>query len=91
MARLHLPLRPQGPHRSPRTSLDALETEPLSAELFTIGEVGVACLLGYLEFRWPERDWRTGRPSLVAWWAATAARPSLVKTAHRLPAIDPRP
>ncbi|WP_437730087.1 glutathione S-transferase family protein [Sorangium sp. So ce1335] len=72
-------------------SLDALETEPLSTELFTIGEIGVACLLGYLDFRWPERNWRIGRPTLAAWWTATAARASLIDTAHRLPTIEPRP
>ncbi|WP_437815168.1 glutathione S-transferase family protein [Sorangium sp. So ce1078] len=77
--------------RAIAASLDALEAEPLSREAFTIAEVGVACLLGYLDFRWPERAWRAGRPALADWWTAMAERPSLVETAHRLPTVDPRP
>ncbi|UQA62780.1 glutathione S-transferase family protein [Polyangium aurulentum] len=68
-------------------SLDALETEALSTEVFTIAEVGVACLLGYLDFRWPERAFLAGRPGLSDWWTAVADRPSIIETAHRLPAV----
>ncbi len=72
-------------------SLDALETESLSKDVFTMAEVGVACLLGYLDFRWPERDFRAGRPALSDWWTAMADRPSIVATAHRLPTVAPLP
>ena len=72
-------------------SLDALETEPLSREVFTMAEVGAACLLGYLDFRWPEREWRAGHPALSDWWAAVANRRSIIETAHRMSTLDPRP
>ncbi|WP_437720476.1 glutathione S-transferase family protein [Sorangium sp. So ce861] len=84
------PMTPRFEHAI-AASLDALETEPLSTGAFTMAEVGAACLLGYLDFRWPERDWRPGRPALSAFWAAVASRPSIVETAHRLPAAAPRP
>ncbi|MDI1483284.1 glutathione S-transferase N-terminal domain-containing protein [Polyangium sp. y55x31] len=72
-------------------SLDALETEPLSTEAFSMAEVGAACLLGYLDFRWPERDWHAGRPVLSDWWAAVENRPSIAQTAHHLSTTAPRP
>ena len=48
----------------------------------TIGEISVAALLGYLEFRWPERNWRIGRPRLADWFDAFRMRPSMQTTAH---------
>ncbi len=35
-----------------------------------MGQVALACGLGYLDFRMADRDWRKGRPALAA-WAAT--------------------
>jgi glutathione S-transferase len=61
--------------------LDGLEQESLQAEP-EIGEIAVAALLGYLDFRWPERHWRDGRPRLSAWMDGMAARPSLIATRH---------
>jgi glutathione S-transferase len=66
-------------------SLDHLERQGLEGPLTTIGEVSAAALLGYLDFRWPERDWRTGRSRLAAWFAEVEQRPSMIETRHRLP------
>lgn len=45
-----------------------------------MGQVSVACALGYLDFRHAERNWRSGRPALAAWWERFAARPALQAT-----------
>jgi glutathione S-transferase len=63
-------------------TLDALEegwTARLDAPL-DMGQVALACALGYLDFRHGARGWREGRPRLAAWEARVAARPSLVAT-----------
>ncbi len=63
--------------------LDALEARWMShlAGPLDMGQVAVACLLGYLDLRHGARDWRQGRPALAAWAARTAKRPSLRDTA----------
>lgn len=61
--------------------LDALEDEAAAlAGLSTIGEIAIACALGYLDFRKPVDDWRAGRPRLAAWYAEVARRPSMAAT-----------
>ena len=63
-------------------ALDILEerwTAALAGPL-DIGQIAVACALGYLDFRHDARGWRTGRPALAAWEARFAARPSMVAT-----------
>ncbi len=49
-------------------SLNALERAHF-AEVPTIGEISVACALGYIDFRLPQLDWRGPRPKLAAWYA----------------------
>jgi len=66
-------------------SLDHLESVELRSSP-TIGEVSAGALLGYLDFRWPDREWRTNRPSLTAWFDDFARRASMAQTAHRFPA-----
>lgn len=63
-------------------SLDALEARWMGhlAGPFCIGQVAVAAALGYLDFRFADRDWRSGRPALAAWAARTAERPSVRAT-----------
>jgi glutathione S-transferase len=54
--------------------LDALEAHlPHLSPMPTIGSIGVACTLGYLDFRFGE-TWRNGRPKLAAWLIDFAAR-----------------
>jgi glutathione S-transferase len=65
-------------------ALDALEREAASGALEgppNIGHLTVGCALGYLDLRYPEDAWRTGRPALAAWYAAFAERPSMKRTA----------
>jgi glutathione S-transferase len=45
-----------------------------------MGQIAVAVVLGYCDFRLPNRDWRTGHPRLAAWEAAFARRPSMLAT-----------
>ncbi len=73
-------------HRKATATLDHLDTlaPELVATPFTIGHVSIGCALGLLDFRWPELDWRTGRPALTAWGAELAQRPSLQATTPTL-------
>jgi glutathione S-transferase len=64
-----------------RRTLDLLETRAGGlTQAETIGDIAVACALAYLDFRMPELDWRQGRPTLAAWYAEMAERPSLKAT-----------
>lgn len=63
-------------------ALDALEAEadPWGEE-FKIGQIGAACACGYLDFRFPDWNWRSGRPQLAAWFERASRRPSVSATA----------
>ena len=62
-------------------SLDALETQCDSfSDSPTIGEVTVACALGYLDFRFSDNDWRSNRPGLSDWFQQMMQRKSLAAT-----------
>ncbi len=45
-----------------------------------IGEITVACVLGYLDFRFADLDWRTGRPALTDWFEQIMLLESLANT-----------
>lgn len=64
-------------------ALDALERQWMShlAGRVDMGQIAVACALGYLDLRHDDKGWRNGRPALAAWYASFAARPSMVATA----------
>ena len=61
------------------TSLDVLERAKFAADV-TIGEIAVACALGYLDFRDVVPGWREPRPALAAWYAKFAEYPSMKAT-----------
>jgi glutathione S-transferase len=44
------------------------------------GQIGVACALGYLDFRQGALGWRDGRDTLSDWYARFAERPSMRAT-----------
>ena len=46
-----------------------------------IGTLTTACALGYLEFRYADFDWRSGRATLADWFQTFARRPSIARTA----------
>lgn len=64
-------------------ALAALEERWIShlSGLLDMGQVAVACALGYLDFRHADRDWRSANPGLAAWYAAIDARQSMRATA----------
>ena len=64
-------------------ALDAVEADwrPHLAGPLDMGQLALACALGYLDFRHGVRDWREGHPRLAAWEADMAQRPSLRATA----------
>jgi glutathione S-transferase len=66
-----------------RATLALLEVEApaLEAAAFGIGHVAIICALGYLDFRFPGFDWRSGHPRIAAWFAAQSLRPSVKITA----------
>ena len=65
-------------------SLNALEKSvPKFAAEPTIGEIAVGVALGYLDFRFTDLDWRSGHPTLAAWYATFSQRPSMLATAPK--------
>jgi glutathione S-transferase len=64
-----------------RGGLDAMEKECGGwGARFGIGEITAACVLGYLDFRYPDEAWRKTRPALEKWHAKVAERPSMKAT-----------
>ncbi|WPB84343.1 glutathione S-transferase N-terminal domain-containing protein [Sediminicoccus rosea] len=71
----------QGQQLKVARALDALEAEADSlGMLTTIGEITIACALGYLDFRYAHEPWRPGHPKLEAWYAKVVALPPMAKT-----------
>jgi glutathione S-transferase len=60
-------------------ALDVLERTRFTDKI-TIGEITVACALGYLDFRIPELAWRETRPNLRDWYEKFAQYPSMKAT-----------
>ncbi|MGI9388153.1 MAG: glutathione S-transferase family protein, partial [Methyloligellaceae bacterium] len=75
-------LRPEEIHHAPwlelqqgkiERALAALESEPPAAGSSpSLGEIAIACALGYLDFRF-DGAWRSSHPGLVAWLDAFEA------------------
>jgi glutathione S-transferase len=64
--------------------LDHLEeTSSAFAGAIAIDTITLACALSYLDFRFPDDDWRQGRPRLAAWHAEFEKRPSMMTTQFR--------
>jgi glutathione S-transferase len=51
-----------------------------SGNHFSLADVAVGCALGYLDFRFPEIDWRGDYPNLARLSSKLAARPSFADT-----------
>jgi glutathione S-transferase len=47
---------------------------------FTLADLATGCALGYLEFRFPEIDWKDRYPNLAALSAKLLQRPSFIET-----------
>lgn len=65
------------------SGLDDLENkwfDALTSGGFHAGAIAGACTLGYLDFRFPDKDWRTTHPKLAQWFADVSKRPSMQET-----------
>jgi glutathione S-transferase len=65
-------------------SLDALERSKFAKDP-TIGEIAVACALGYLDLRLADLDWKAARPNLSAWYTRMCEYPAMKATAPDAP------
>ena len=66
-----------------RRALDAIEREvDTFDDVVDIGTIATACAAGYLDFRFPEEEWRTLRPSLSGWYDEFSNRKSMMATEH---------
>jgi len=62
-------------------ALEAAEREAGRwGDAFDIGQVSMACALGWFDFRFPEFDWRAKRAALGAWYARVLQRASMAQT-----------
>jgi glutathione S-transferase len=52
------------------------------ADSIALDTITLACGLSYLDFRFPEDDWRAGRPALTAWHAGFEQRPCMAQTTY---------
>jgi glutathione S-transferase len=52
---------------------------------FSLADIAVGCALGYLDFRFPQIDWRSAQPNLARLHDKLATRPSFIDTAPPRP------
>jgi glutathione S-transferase len=72
----------EGQHQKIVSALDKFEHwAPTFGDRVDIGVISIACSLGYLDLRFPERPWRD-RLLLAAWHERFSQRPSMRRTAH---------
>ena len=65
-----------------RRGLDRIEAEAASLNgAVDIGAITLGCVAGYLDFRFPEEDWREGRAALASWYEMFSKRSSMSSTA----------
>ena len=65
-----------------KASLDQLEKQWIRSlgRNPNMGSIAVAAALGYLDFRYPDLNWRRGRPKLTRWFKRFSERPSFMET-----------
>ena len=51
----------------------------------TIGEISVACALGYVDFRLSNLEWKSIHPNLASWYVQFCEYPSMKQTAPAAP------
>jgi glutathione S-transferase len=59
------------------------EAAPGFGDRVDIGTITLACVLGYLDFRFAQLAWRDTHPQAAAWFARFEARPSMQATLPR--------
>jgi len=65
--------------RKAHQGLAAAEREDLSSP-HTIGHITIGCMLGYLDFRFPDDGWRRRHPALAGWYQEFAELPAMRAT-----------
>jgi len=90
LSRYEMAVRPQalqwsdwiaGQRRKIDGGLAALAAEqPGWGERFGIGQISAACVCGYLDFRFPQIDWRAAHPGLKIWFERVSTRNSVRET-----------
>lgn len=60
--------------------LDAMAADLPPPGCADIGAISYGCALGWLDFRFPDLDWRDGRDGLAEWQADFDRRPAMVAT-----------
>ena len=77
-------------------TLDVLEHQTEKAGLpnglagpasIDVGDVGVGCALGFLDFRMPDLAWRQARPALARWFGELSQRRSMRLTVPADPSV----
>ncbi|MEX0281040.1 MAG: glutathione S-transferase [Arenibacterium sp.] len=61
------------------SALNTMWMSHLSGPL-DMGQIAVACALGYVDFRHDARGWRTGNEALSDWYSGFSERDSMIKT-----------
>lgn len=62
--------------------LSWFESRPESlSRPFDLAQLTLGCLVGYLDFRFEEREWRKDNPAVTAWASKALARPCFTQTA----------
>lgn len=74
--------------RQSRTMMAALDTLDEEADSLgaavTLGHIAIGCALGYIDFRFPDDQWRKGRRRLARWFEQFAARAAMIETSPPL-------
>ena len=71
----------EGQKRKVFGGLRTLEADAGSwGDEFGIAQIGAACALGYLDFRFADWGWRPGHPQLAAWFERVSRRKSVAAT-----------
>ncbi|MCQ0970484.1 glutathione S-transferase family protein [Paracoccus sp. TK19116] len=60
--------------------LDAMAADVPTADRVDIGTISYGCALGWLDFRFPDLNWRDGRSALAEWQAEFDQRPAMAAT-----------
>ena len=67
-----------------RRALDKAESQAEQLhDRVDIGVITLACVGGYLDFRFPDENWREGRKKLETWYEVFSQRESMTTTAHQ--------
>ena len=56
------------------------ESIDADADRIDIGTIALGCVLGYLDFRFADLDWRKANPKLARWYERGAATPAMQAT-----------